>query len=444
MSFNWIRHQSATEATHHLFNNEFISDITFVCDVNDNKLIYAHSFELIKRSPKFFASFKNSIGVCKVIPVANFTYDIFLEFIRFVYTDNCELNNDNVLDMLRVSKEYSVSMLEQRCINIIIDQMSVDTVCKYLELSIREGYEYIQYAALKFIEKNFSQVLQSDSFYEIEKDTLRCILNLNQHDGTPEIDIFQAVMKWAEMECRQDNISLVGESKRMVLGDLIKQIRFPIMPADDFGRCTTETVGLLTDQEISSIFQSITVKKKNEFGFVDEERRGPGNRESNHISMNRKSVKFNGVEDLLNYEVVYLGAGKIEYLDLNSHCFYTEFTVSNPISFVGLTVLGSNQKNFQLFVKIKDVKTDRCLRQSKVTAFENRLGVLKADVKFDSPLQLKPDTEYSILYFYAAVCREHFGYRNIRTVPWLVQLPTKNVQFCFKSINQNLEKLWVC
>ena len=50
-----------------------------------------------------------------------------------------------------------------------------------------------------------------------------------------EVELFEAVDRWATTECERQGMTSDGETKRRVLGeDIVKGIRFPLMEEKDF------------------------------------------------------------------------------------------------------------------------------------------------------------------------------------------------------------------
>ena len=94
-----------------MFNNELLSDVSFVVPVelgeNDNKkckkVIPAHKFVLAISSPVFFAMFFGDLAeTTNSIVLPDCGYESLLEVFRFIYCDEVKLSEDNVLQVLYV------------------------------------------------------------------------------------------------------------------------------------------------------------------------------------------------------------------------------------------------------------------------------------------------------------------------------------------------------
>ena len=80
------------EITKKLFNRNFLSDVKFQVD---GKLIYAHSFMLMLRSTVFQNQLAGTMGEQKLIPIDYADYDSVYQFVRFIYSDECDITDEN-------------------------------------------------------------------------------------------------------------------------------------------------------------------------------------------------------------------------------------------------------------------------------------------------------------------------------------------------------------
>lgn len=272
MTFEWKNVKNFGEASSHLFNNEFLSDIKFTFP--NNQIIHAHSFLLSLRGRQFHTAFEKSIGIPKLMQVENVSFDIFFTFLKYVYSvEDYEPNSKYLLEIMKLATHYQVYDLIDLCSRTILNNMSVDNVCKILEYTRAEGLQEIEQNANNFITLNARKIIANDSFTLIHRDTLKYIMDLPfLRDETDEFEIFQSVIKWTKKACDDVGLAPTGPALRSVLGEILKSIRFPIMTADQFGQCSILAPKLLVDTEISAIFLSIISEQKNSIGFLEHKR----------------------------------------------------------------------------------------------------------------------------------------------------------------------------
>jgi hypothetical protein len=114
-----------------LLNNPHLSDITFNVEgkpstINGNhidriselgKKIYCHKFILQLRSEHFQGMFSSGMKESSAteLNISEFSYEPFMEMIKFVYTDDCVLTPDNCVLILELANYYKLDRLKAMC-----------------------------------------------------------------------------------------------------------------------------------------------------------------------------------------------------------------------------------------------------------------------------------------------------------------------------------------
>lgn len=270
---NWVNFQSYNNEVGKLFNNPLLADIKFEFA---DQIIYAHSFVLAMRGKGFYDSFKDSIGIMKLVPISDISYDAFYNFLRCLYKlENFAMTDTNYWEYLKIVSRYEVKDMEQKCYKLIERNMSISSVCSILQytIDVETIDKNVQVTALNFIDYNLKEILKNDSFYKININTLHKILEWPYgHSGATEMDIFKAVMKWAGLECDKQQLQSCAPAKRSILGDTLKLIRFPSMTSDEFSECIQMEPDLFEEREVYAIFHNISTKQGNNLGFLDYKR----------------------------------------------------------------------------------------------------------------------------------------------------------------------------
>lgn len=254
-SENWQNSlKTIRERNKYLLETHVLSDIVFRfkqenCDDFEN--IYAHKFELAKRSSVFEKIFKD--GSIKEWNITDFSKKSFYEMIKFLYLDEIEVNVQNSVDILKLSKTYNINALEETYSNFITKNLAVDNVCTLLKISLEQDIDSLKQTCVKFIEENTKMVLEHTSLLDADKQTMHIILDVNQHCSVGPLEFFDAAVKWAKHQCGISELNLTSKNIREVLGDLIYLICFPNMVNDDFIK-SLEEYQLLTVEEIGQIF----------------------------------------------------------------------------------------------------------------------------------------------------------------------------------------------
>uniref|UniRef100_A0A914PZA1 BTB domain-containing protein n=1 Tax=Panagrolaimus davidi TaxID=227884 RepID=A0A914PZA1_9BILA len=81
----------------------------------EGKPIYAHKFMLASVSDVFKRMISDIWNKKETIEITTNSYNDFYEFLTFVYSGNCKLNDENIFTMVDLSEFYQVKELQQKC-----------------------------------------------------------------------------------------------------------------------------------------------------------------------------------------------------------------------------------------------------------------------------------------------------------------------------------------
>ena len=248
--------KTVLERSCHMFNNPLMSDITLTCGESTRSSFYAHKFVLATCSAVFYAMFyrylaeKNS-----VLHLPDADEESLREFLRFLYTDQCNLTPETAMKIMYLAKKYIVPSLTQKCVDVVQASVKPENVLTVLEHSIQFDEKEMEKKCWEMVDLQSSKVAISDTFNDISQGTL---IKLLQRDtlNIREIELFQAVLKWCENECSKTGLDVSAENKRAVLGDAIYQIRFTTMSQKEFAQHVSSS-GLLTSDEIVAVYDKL-------------------------------------------------------------------------------------------------------------------------------------------------------------------------------------------
>ena len=368
------------ERTAFIFNNEILSDVKFVVPVSigeseSKKVIPAHKFVLAISSPVFFAMFYGQMAETKdSIELPDCEYESLLELFRFLYTDQVNLSGSNVMQVLYLANKYLVPSLVKKCKGYLQGNLIASNVFCVLPHAQKFEDKDLEDRCWKVIEEQTEEAMTSDEFVTVERSVVESIVKREVFNVT-EVELFKAVNRWATKECERQGVTSDGETKRRILGEeIVKGIRFPLIPQKDFA---------------SVVFDS-RILNYEEFGNMTK--------------------YYNG---LINTPLPFLKASRIvhrccrfkwfcsprKYWDYGMTPECIILTVKKPVKIYGVQHFGSKGGEYTVTTDIVDLMDNTSL-VSRAGNYASEKSDADAyysfDVLFDRPVILKAYKEYKV------------------------------------------------
>ncbi|KAK3740881.1 hypothetical protein QZH41_003476 [Actinostola sp. cb2023] len=237
-----------------MFNNELLSDITFIVGKKEaKKSVSAHKFLLAISSPVLHAMFYGSMAEQGTeVEVSDCDYETFLEVLSYIYFDEVEINESNVLGILYLAKKYILPFLAQKCVDFL--EQNIDSQNAFTLLSQARHYceEQLEEKCWGIIERETAQAICSEEFLDVSHSTIVALLS-RETLTVEEVDLFKAVKKWSKKECGRMDLAPLPENMRKVLSVALNLIRFPVMTIEEF-TSDAAVSGILTQEETINIY----------------------------------------------------------------------------------------------------------------------------------------------------------------------------------------------
>ena len=376
--------KTLTERVEFLLNNSLMSDVSFVVRnaSGEEESIAAHKFVLAVSSPVFYAMFYGDLAESKnKIVLPDCDSESFLEFLRFLYSDKVTLSGGSVMQVSYLARKYIVPELETKCINFLKKNLSPENVFDILPLAKKFDEEELVIRCWEVVDRSTQVALQSETFPSITKELLAEVVkrdDLTIH----EIELFQAVDRWATAECERKDLEPVKDSKRIVTGEeILSNIRFPLMSQDQFAE-KVPCSGLLSKDEIIDLFMCLNGVQISSLKFIKRPRRlTPSRAFSRCKRFQQVSHGWNYVIDKYD-EVV--------------------FSVDSPVLIGGVRLFGSKGLSYDVSLHVFSIEKDGIdiglcsVKSLFMTENEERNGYYGFDVVFDHLIPLHKDVQYEI------------------------------------------------
>ncbi|CAH0550098.1 unnamed protein product [Brassicogethes aeneus] len=371
---NWQAGKSTVRERNALmFNNDLMADIKFlVGPPGQTQVIPAHKYVLAIGSSVFQAMFHGGLAECKEeIEVPDVEPSAFLALLKYLYCDEIQLEDDNVLATLYVAKKYIVPHLAKACVTFLETSLTAKNACLLLSQSrLFEEPELMQ-RCWEVIDAQAEMALKSEGFVDIDMSTLESVLG-RETLNCKEMNLLEAALNWAMAECQRKDLEPTPQNKRAVLGNALYLIRIPTMTLEEFANGAAQ-IGILTQQETIDIFFHFTANNKPSLHYPIKSRAGL----KSQVCHRFQSCAYR------SNQWRYRG-----------RCDSIQFSVDRRIFVVGFGLYGSSNGAADYAVKIELKRLGRILSESNTKFFSDGSSNT-FHVYFDNPIQVEPETFYT-------------------------------------------------
>jgi len=264
-----------------MLNNELLSDVKFVVRDSEGgsesmKKIPAHKFLLAISSPVFHAMFYGELAEKKdSVDIPDCNHKSLLELFRFIYSDEVNLNADNVMQVLYLAKKYMLPSLAEKCTVFLRGKLDASNVFDVLPEAQKYEEKDLVDHCWEVIDHHTGEAVKSDGFVTIEKSVLEELVKRDSLN-VKEVELFKAVDCWATKECKKQSLAADGPVKRRILGErIVKAIRFPVMKENEFANVVLDC-DILTKKESFDMVKYFNSVLKVPEGFSESPRAGSG------------------------------------------------------------------------------------------------------------------------------------------------------------------------
>ncbi|KAJ6647119.1 BTB/POZ domain-containing protein 6-A [Pseudolycoriella hygida] len=251
-----------------LFLSKRFSDVTFVVDDAE---IPAHRLILAVRSSVFEAMLYGDFWETgsQRITIADMGITAFREMLRYMYTNNLNITDDIVIELLLAAHKYDLRHLEERCSQYMQQKMNETNVCSFLNVLYNlDAFKDITQILLAFMESRWSIDCKVD-FTGMSIDGLKYLvdfLSLRKRARDFkymhfEVDLFRRILAWAKVNCEENGLPADGANMRKALKGCEQLISFTSMSSDEFHCAIDFSPNFFTVEEIGSIFTKLRYKK---------------------------------------------------------------------------------------------------------------------------------------------------------------------------------------
>lgn len=238
-----------------------MSDVNFVVgeSKDDQKRFTAHRYILGINSPVFHAMFFGSLvlEVNSDVSIPDTDPESFEEFLRYLYTEECAIDEKNVISIVYLSTKYIVPSLTKKCVRFLQKTITPDSAFSVLSQAVHFGADGLEENCWDVIDSQCHEALESDAFLNVDHSLL-CELLSRDTLNVKEIDLFRAALKWSANRCDEQGLKGTDKEKQSILGNAVNLIRFPTMSIEEFAGDVVHRTKILPDQDVIKIFLALS------------------------------------------------------------------------------------------------------------------------------------------------------------------------------------------
>lgn len=290
---------------------------------------------------------------------------------RYMYSDEIDLEADTVLATLYAAKKYIVPALAKACVTFLETSLEAKNACVLLSQSRLFEEPELTQRCWEVIDAQAEMALRSEGFCEIDWQTLEIIVT-REALNTKEAVVFEAVLSWAEAECKRQGLPVTPRNKRHVLGPALYLVRIPTMTLEEFANGAAQS-DVLTLEETHSIFLWYTAANKPLLAFPLTKRKGLAPQRCHRFQSS---------------------AYRSNQWRYRGRCDSIQFAVDRRVFVAGLGLYGSSSGKAEYSVKIELKRLGAVLAQN-LTKFVSDGSSSTFSVWFEHPVQVEQDTFYT-------------------------------------------------
>lgn len=379
----------------YVWKNELYTDVIFKVG-ETQEVISCHRIILIINSPVFETMLSNrwSKGsTCTSateekqphteILLPEESPELFKIFLEFMYTGAVNLEPkeaDPIISVLLLGKKYLCPALVDKCTDLLKESLSLDNVMQIYQAADMLDNEELQKTVERYMLDNAGPLIESGEFKNLTKKDLMKLLSSDELN-VAEIELFNAVYEWAEMECERQNMD---KSKQVaeVLNDILPLIRFPSMSTEEFS-CFVVTKNVLPLEDTVNVFRFLTTP--------------PEKREQFESSLN---LKFNPRKRNLSYFLYNLQRLKGHGYDFGRQFQNICFQADRSIRLVSVGFFRAIEQDATLdvTVKIQNFELTEIFAEIVESGAKCPRGQDVFHVHFKQPVKILKDRFYTISY----------------------------------------------
>ncbi|XP_012723873.2 kelch-like protein 40a [Fundulus heteroclitus] len=230
-----------------LENDKFVDCVLKVQD----REFPCHRLVLAASSPFFKAMFLSELEESKKreIVLKDVDPSIMEMILRYIYTSDINLTEQNVQDIFMVANMYQIPSIFSVCLSFLQEKMVLGNCLAILKLGLLLDCPRLALGAREFICERYQVVVRDQDFLQLSPSELAIVLSSDALNVEREEQVFESLMDWV----RHDETTRLKE-----LPELLHCVRFRLIPMDYFREKVEHHQYIRSNQEIKKQLDLVT------------------------------------------------------------------------------------------------------------------------------------------------------------------------------------------
>ncbi|XP_038230200.1 kelch-like protein 13 isoform X1 [Dermochelys coriacea] len=170
--------------------------------------------------------------------------------LNFIYSNKLDLSLQNVEETFKAAETLLIREVIKLCFQFLEDGLNHKNCLDTLNIARRLGPEELRQKAMNYVGQHYKQILTDPQcMKELDRETLCEILDKTDMAACTELELFKAAVSWL----LHDSVRLKGAA------DILRRIRFPLIPLQDLQRYVQEIPIMRTDLECHRYLQEALI-----------------------------------------------------------------------------------------------------------------------------------------------------------------------------------------
>ena len=236
-----------------LFGPDKPADVHFVI----SRKIPGNAKDLSSVSEVFRANFSGDWKDKKEVIIEDIEEGPFRSVMSYIYKDEIEMNMRDLFVVLSTAHRYVIpGLIESLTCPDVFDMNVGQCVWQYLSFAVLSEDNVLKQRCLKMIDRYANQFLQHSDFLAIDAPVIKSFISRDSLE-VDELTLFYSCLRWSKVECFRTDLDVTPMHQRMVMEPFIHEIRFPLIPIQNFWE-EVEPTEILSSQECISICKAMS------------------------------------------------------------------------------------------------------------------------------------------------------------------------------------------